>query len=101
MTFDEVPPIDIVLIDRPEEPSIGAGEGNRRLGVHRPVRDQERAGASIEECTRQARQRLGAFGAAGGSVAGRQDYPIGVELEAGDLGGGEIAIISLAPPALH
>jgi len=27
MTFDEVPPIDIVLIDRPEEPSIGAGEG--------------------------------------------------------------------------
>ena len=27
MTFDEVPPIDIVLIDQPEEPSIGAGEG--------------------------------------------------------------------------
>jgi nicotinate dehydrogenase subunit B len=27
MTFDEVPPIDVVLIDRPEEPSIGAGEG--------------------------------------------------------------------------
>jgi CO/xanthine dehydrogenase Mo-binding subunit len=27
MTFDEVPPLDIVLIDRPEEPSIGAGEG--------------------------------------------------------------------------
>jgi nicotinate dehydrogenase subunit B len=27
MTFEEVPPIEVVLIDRPEEPSIGTGEG--------------------------------------------------------------------------
>ncbi|MGU7774633.1 molybdopterin cofactor-binding domain-containing protein [Burkholderia sp. MR1-5-21] len=26
LTFDEVPPIDVVLLDRPDEPSLGAGE---------------------------------------------------------------------------
>jgi nicotinate dehydrogenase subunit B len=27
MTFDEVPPIDVVLLDQPNQPSLGAGEG--------------------------------------------------------------------------
>ncbi len=26
LTFAEVPPIDVVLLDRPDEPSLGAGE---------------------------------------------------------------------------
>ncbi|MDE5445112.1 hypothetical protein GWG65_27440 [Bradyrhizobium sp. CSA207] len=28
MTYPEVPPIDVILIDRPELPSLGAGEGS-------------------------------------------------------------------------
>lgn len=28
MTFEQVPPIEVILIDRPDEPSIGAGEGS-------------------------------------------------------------------------
>jgi nicotinate dehydrogenase subunit B len=27
MTFDEVPPIDVVLLDQPNQPNLGAGEG--------------------------------------------------------------------------
>lgn len=33
--------------------------------------------------------------AARGSVAGGQDHPVGIELESGDLGGGEVAIVEL------
>lgn len=28
MTYPEVPPIEVVLLDRPELPSLGAGEGS-------------------------------------------------------------------------
>ena len=62
--------------------------------VDRPVRHQQRAGAGIEEGAREARERLGALCAAGRRVAGRQDHPVGVELEGGDLGGREIAVVA-------
>ena len=60
------------------------------------MRDEQRAGLRIDERARKARQRLGALRAAGGRVAGRQDHPIGVELQRRDLGGGEIAVVLLA-----
>ena len=28
LTFSEVPPVDVVLVDRPELPSLGAGEAS-------------------------------------------------------------------------
>jgi CO/xanthine dehydrogenase Mo-binding subunit len=28
LTFSEVPPVDVVLFDRPEEPALGAGEAS-------------------------------------------------------------------------
>ena len=28
LTFSEVPPVDVVLLDRPDEPSLGAGEAS-------------------------------------------------------------------------
>ena len=59
------------------------------------MRHQQRAGAGIDEGARQARQRLRLLGAAGCRVAGRQDHPVGVELEGGNLGGRQIAIVEL------
>ena len=60
------------------------------------MRDEQRAGLGIEEGAGKARIALGAFRAAGRGVAGRQDHPIGVELEPRDLGSGEIAVVLLA-----
>ena len=60
------------------------------------MRDEQRARLRIDEGARQPRQRLRAFRAAGRRVARRQDHPVGIELQARDLGGGEIAVVVLA-----
>ena len=50
----------------------------------------------INECTSEARKSFSVVRIPRSGIASRQDEPIGVELERGDLGGGQIAVISLA-----
>src|SRR4029077_8131803 len=57
--------------------------------VELPVRDQERARPGVEECPRQARQTVGARLVAGGGIAGGKHHPVRIELECGDLRGGQ------------
>ena len=53
----------------------------RRLRMHRPVGDEQRARAGIEECAAETRHSFRAGTGTGGGIAGRQDHPIGVEFE--------------------
>src|SRR6266446_2806509 len=63
------------------------GQEGRRLGGHRPVRDEQGARARVEEGPRQAREALPAqLAVRGRRVAGREHDPVRVELELGDLG---------------
>ena len=66
------------------------------VGVHSPMGDEQRAALRIDKGACKAGKRLGALHASGRRVARRKDHPIGVELQAGDLRGGEISIIFLA-----
>ena len=59
----------------------------------RPVRDQQCAGAGIKERARKSGQRFGAWRVAGNRVAGRQDDPVGIQLELRDLARGEQAVV--------
>jgi hypothetical protein len=49
------------------------------------MRYQRRTGTSVEECARQTGERLRTLGAPRRRVAGRQDYPVGVEFEGRNL----------------
>jgi hypothetical protein len=71
----------------------GGDELHRRVRFRGPVRDEEGARAGIDEGPREAREGLGVLRRARGGVAGRQDHPVGVELERGDLGGGKVAVV--------
>src|SRR5216684_7221474 len=73
---------------RDSEPGCG-----RR--IDRPVRDQQRPGARVEERPRETRQRLRAGLVAGDGVAGRQHYPISIELQLRDFTGGEQTVVEL------
>jgi hypothetical protein len=53
------------------------GEPRCRVGGDRPMRDQQGAGAGIEEGPRKSRQRLGARPIAGRGVAGGEHRPNG------------------------
>ena len=66
-----------------------------RPELDRPVRYEQRARARIEEGPSQARQSLRArlVVLAGRRVAGREDDPVGIEFELGDLGRGEQAVV--------
>jgi hypothetical protein len=66
-----------------------------RVRGDRPVRNEERAGTSIEERTRQTRECLGFLCTPCHHVARRQDHPIGIELEGGNLGCGQVPVIAL------
>ena len=67
---------------------------HRRQRRHLPMRDQKRAGTGIEERTRQPGQRLGAgIAIAGRGVAGRQDDPVGIQLQLRDFAGGQQSVI--------
>ena len=66
------------------------------LRLHRPVRDQQRARAGIEERARKARQCFRAGLVAGDGVAGGEHHPVGIELELRHLAGGEEAVIEFA-----
>jgi hypothetical protein len=57
--------------------------------------DQQRAGSRVEECACQTRQRLGPLYPTGRRVAGRQDDPIGIELEGRNLGCREVSVVAL------
>jgi hypothetical protein len=57
-----------------------------RIRVDRPVRNEQRAGAGVEEGSRHAGKRLDTFGSTRCCVAGRQDYPVSIDLESGNLG---------------
>src|SRR5262245_8676897 len=57
------------------------------------MRDQNRAGSSVEECARKPRQRLRSPTAFGCRIAGREHDPIGVKLELRDLGCCQQAIV--------
>src|SRR5262245_5663283 len=63
--------------------------------MDRPVRYEERSRPGIEEGPRKPRQRFraGLVGSCG--VAGRQHYPIGIELEQRDLARREEAVVKL------
>ena len=50
----------------------------------------------VDEGAGEPRQRLGSLRAASGSVAGRENHPIHIELEPGDFGRGEVAVVLLA-----
>ena len=66
------------------------------LRFHRPVRDEQRAGAGIEERAGESRQRFRAGLVAGDGVAGGEHHPVRVELELRHLAGGEQAVVGLA-----
>ena len=53
--------------------------------MHRPVGDQKRARAGIEECAAEPGRCFGAGAGAGGGVARRQHHPVGIELERENL----------------
>src|SRR4051812_27629083 len=57
----------------------------RRLGMHRPVRHQQGAGSGVEECAAKTGCGLCASTSSGAGVAGGQDDPIRIELEAKNL----------------
>ena len=66
-----------------------------RIGIHGPMRDEEGSGASVEERACETREGLRTGLPAASSVAGRQHDPIGIELQARHLRGGEQAIVLL------
>ena len=66
------------------------------FAIDRPVRDQQRARAGIEERARQPRQRFRAGLVARDGIAGGKHHPIGIKLELRHLARGEQAIIELA-----
>src|SRR5437764_611655 len=61
------------------------GEQPRRARLDRPVGDQQGARPGIEEGASQPRHRFRPGALAGSRVAGREDDPVGVELEAKNL----------------
>ena len=64
--------------------------------LHRPVRDEERARARIEERARKAGERFRPGLVAGDGVAGGEHHPVGVELELRHFACGEEAVVELA-----
>src|SRR5262249_34057333 len=58
--------------------------------------DTRSASARVEEGARQPRQCRGAFGTSRRRVARRQDHPIGIEPEGGNLRGRKVSVVLLA-----
>ena len=85
----------------PDWPVLGEHPGrqrHRRIGRHRPVRHQERARPGVEERLGQPGQALGPRRAIRcGGVAGREDGPVGIEAQLGDLARRQVAVVLQRP----
>ena len=57
------------------------------------MRNQQRAGAGIEERSRQPRPRFGAGLFTGDGIAGGQNHPVGVEFQLRDFARGQQAVV--------
>src|SRR5262245_25114779 len=81
--------IGLQLLKRPRRELHGG------IGIHSPLGDKQRPRSRVEEGCSQAGQRLGSLTSRTRRVASGQNYPVGVELKCGDLGGCKIAVVAL------
>ena len=69
-------------------------QGHRRIRLHRPMRHQQPTRSSIEKCPRKPRQSFRAVSIrAKRRIAGREQHPVGVDLQRRDFAGRQQAIV--------